>query len=108
MVGVEGAHRFLSAQIRKLLMQCFEAVVVALEISRILRKGLEVENGDQFLACSKPEQIDAKQWVVEVVGWIGNGVEHLQTVASIQACHAPATKPRHIPQPASNFAVLFV
>ena len=102
MVGVEGAHGLLSVEIGKILIELLQTTEVAIEVIRILNQRLKIKNGDQFLTCAKPKQVDSHQGVVEVVIRIGHRVQNLELFTCIQPGYTPAPEIWNLPEPAAN------
>ena len=72
MVGIEGAHGFLTVQLGVLLVQSPEPCEVALQVFLVLNQRLKVENGHQFLTGAEPEQVHPHERVVQAVLGIGH------------------------------------
>ena len=108
MIRVERAHRLFAIEIRKFLIQLFEAGEISIEIGCILNQRLEIENGNELLPRAKPEQVDSHQRMVKAVIGIGNRIQNLQLVTSIKPGDPPATEIRDLPKPAADHAGAFL
>ena len=67
------------------------------QITLVLDQGLKVENGYQFLTGAKPQQINSKNWMIEVMGGLSHGIENLQALSGIETCDPPTAKAWNVP-----------
>ena len=69
---VKGTHRFLSTQLGVMRMQLFQSLEMAVEVSLVLNQRLEVQDSDEFLSGTKPEQINPEDRLVVLVSGVRN------------------------------------